>query len=82
MADDLKTGAADEMGDITLRAREEVIEADHLMSVIEEAFAQVRADETGAPGDEYAFGTVVGTILIHMVCPCDHFLPCCAGQSQ
>jgi hypothetical protein len=43
------------MSDILARAGVKIIEADHLMPLCQEGFAQVRSDESGAAGYKYLF---------------------------
>jgi hypothetical protein len=40
--------------DVVLRAREEVVNAQDLVAALEQVTAEVRAEETGAAGDEDA----------------------------
>ena len=49
-----KIGMMQKWSDIFLLARSEVIQAADLVAVFEQEFAQVGADKTGAPGNEYA----------------------------
>ncbi len=55
VAHQLEVGVVEQVGDVVLGAGEEVINADDVMAVGEEAFAQVAAQEAGAAGDEDAF---------------------------
>ncbi len=43
---------AEQMGHVGLLAREEVVDADHVVAVVDELFAEVAAEEAGAAGDE------------------------------
>ena len=52
MAHHLKVGVADPVTDGRFGASEEVVEYGDLMAEEHEAVDQVRADETGATGDE------------------------------
>ena len=45
----------EQMRDVVLLARVEIVDAQHVVAVRHEAFAQVRAEEAGAAGDEHAF---------------------------
>ena len=49
-----KTGPAGEVGDIGARAGLQIVEADNLIAVGEQALAQMRADKAGPTGDEGA----------------------------
>ena len=55
VAHQLEVGVVEQVGDVVLGAGEEVIDADDVMAVGEEAFAEVTAQEAGAAGDEDAF---------------------------
>ena len=54
VADQLKAGMADPLGDVGLAAGEVVVEADHLLAGLHQPIHQVGAHETGATGDEIA----------------------------
>ena len=47
VAQQLEARVADQRYDVVARAGEEVVEAEHLVAVGEQPFAQVRADEAG-----------------------------------
>ncbi len=44
------------MGEVAPIAREEIVEGDDLVTLGEEAIAEMRAKEAGSAGDEAAFG--------------------------
>jgi hypothetical protein len=48
-----EVGVAVKMSYIPLRPREEVIDAEHLMSVPDQAIAQMRAEKARAAGNQY-----------------------------
>ncbi len=56
VADDLEVGMGDEGVEVFAAAGEEVVEAEDLVVFVQEAFAEVGADEAGAAGDEDASG--------------------------
>jgi hypothetical protein len=58
-------GAVEEMGDVPLSAREEIVEADYLVTVADEPVAQVGTDKPGASGDENALRLRIGMVVIH-----------------
>lgn len=60
VADELEVGPADEVGDVGSRAREEVVEADDVVSPFDEERAEVGADEAGAARDDDAIGLDAG----------------------
>lgn len=58
-----RTGEAwmlEQVGDVRLAACEEVVEADDLVAVGDEAVAEVRAEETGPTGDQDTHGVQRG----------------------
>ncbi len=44
---------------LSLGAGEEVVDAEHVVPVVEQPLAQVRAEKAGAAGDQDAFSAVV-----------------------
>ena len=59
VAHELEPWVAVQVVDVALRAGEQVVEADHLVPLIQQAVDQVRPDEPGTAGDEDAFPAVV-----------------------
>ena len=59
MADQLKRRIAEEMRNVALGSGEEVVDADHLVTVADQAIAQMRAEETGAAGYENSLRKVI-----------------------
>ena len=57
MAHQLEARVIKQMQDVVFRAGEEVIQTDDIVAVVQQAFAQVRAEEIGAACHERA-GTV------------------------
>jgi hypothetical protein len=55
MTDQIEIGPRQQVRDVRFLAREEVVEADHIVAERNQAFAQVRTEETRAAGDENAF---------------------------
>ena len=55
MPDQLKVGVVEEVGNIALGAREEIIQRNHLVAFGQQAFAEKGAEEAGASGDKGAF---------------------------
>jgi hypothetical protein len=51
VTDELKAGISNEMLDIGLASSEEVVEADDVMSLLNEAIAEVGTKESGTAGD-------------------------------
>ena len=51
--------------DVALGAGEEVVDAEHLVALLEQAVAEVRAEEAGAAGDE---DSLAGIVVTHS-CP-------------
>jgi hypothetical protein len=60
VSQDLKTLDIEQVLDIRSAAGEEVVEADDVVALCQEPFADVGADETGAAGDEDAQGAPLG----------------------
>ena len=58
-------GAAEEMGDVLLPAREEIVETDYLVAVADESLAKVGTDEPGASGDENTLRLRIGMVGVH-----------------
>ena len=54
--DELKVWLADQVGDVVFRAREKIVEANHVVAAFHQERAQVRPDKAGATGDEDAVG--------------------------
>jgi hypothetical protein len=52
MAEELEVAAAEEVGDVRLLAREEVVDADDVVPGFHEPFAEMAAEKAGAAGDE------------------------------
>ncbi len=52
MVDERKSLIAEQMRDIGHAAGDEVVDTRHRVAIVEQSFAQVRADETGAPGHQ------------------------------
>jgi len=55
VADHLEVRVRVERGEVVARAREEVVDADDVVAPLEQALAQVGAEEPGAAGDQNAF---------------------------
>src|SRR5678816_2553298 len=51
--DQLEALVAQQVLDVAARAGEEVVNADELPTLLEQPFAEVRAEESGATGDQY-----------------------------
>jgi hypothetical protein len=47
----LKTWMAEQVFDVALSTREEIVQAQHLIAFIEEPFAEMRTEKSGAAGD-------------------------------
>jgi hypothetical protein len=56
VADEFEAFVVEEVLDVALAAGEEVVEADDFVAFVEEAFAEVGAEESGAAGDEDTHG--------------------------
>jgi len=56
VAHELERGVRQKMGDVPLLAGEQVVDADHLVTVPQQPVAKVGAEETGAAGHEDAHG--------------------------
>ena len=50
---------AEQVGDVRLLAGEEIIEADHVVPLLHQPLAEVRAEKTGPAGDQNAFEHVL-----------------------
>jgi hypothetical protein len=48
--DKFETRVADQMGDVGALAAEEVIKADNLVAIVQQAFAKMRAEKAGTAG--------------------------------
>lgn len=57
VAHELEVRVIEQMGDVVLGAGEEVVQTDDVMSVVQKALAQMRAEKAGAASDKDA-GTV------------------------
>ena len=55
MPDQLEVRPAQQVGDVRLLAGEEVVEADHVVPLVDQPLAQVRAQKPGPAGDQNAF---------------------------
>ena len=53
MAHQLEALGADEMRDVALGAGEEIVDADDVVAALQQALAQMRAEEPGPAGHEY-----------------------------
>jgi hypothetical protein len=60
VADEFEAVVVEEVLDVAFSAGEEVVEADDFVAFVEEAFAEVGAEEAGSAGDEDAQGGGVG----------------------
>ena len=60
-----KLGRPQQMLDVRLLAGEEIVQADHVVTVIDQSFAEVGAEETGAAGheDSLDFGHFCSTLI-------------------
>jgi hypothetical protein len=56
VADEFEAFVIEEVLDVALAAGEEVVEADDFVAFVEEAFAEVGAEESGAAGNEDTHG--------------------------
>jgi hypothetical protein len=56
VADEFEAVVVEEVLDVAFSAGEEVVEADDFVAFVEEAFAEVGAEEAGSAGDEDAHG--------------------------
>ena len=52
VADELEVRATDEMLDVGFLTREEVVEADHLVALLDQTVAEMGAEKAGTAGDE------------------------------
>jgi hypothetical protein len=55
MAHEFEVGMLEKMRHIGLAAREEIVDAEHVVSVLQEALAKMRAEKTGSAGDQNLF---------------------------
>jgi hypothetical protein len=55
VSDQLEVRFVQQVRDISLLAGEEIIEANHVVTLLDEPLAQVRAEEPGTAGDQNAF---------------------------
>ena len=56
MAHELEVRVPHEMSDIELSAREEIVERDDFVPILEQAFAEMGTEKAGAAGDENTHG--------------------------
>ena len=54
VAHQLEVRVIEQMGNVVLGAGEEVVQADDVVAVVQQAFAEMRAEEAGTTGDEDA----------------------------
>ena len=59
MADELKARVSMEMLQVTLGAGEKIVDAEYLMSLLQQAIDQVGPKEPRAAGNENAFAAVI-----------------------
>ena len=59
MTEELEMRIIEQMNDIVLRAGEEVVKTDDIVTLGEQTLAQMRAEETGTAGDEHTFSECV-----------------------
>ena len=55
VADQFEVLVVKEMLDIAARAGEEIVDADNVRAVRQQALAEMRTEKAGAAGDQYAF---------------------------
>ena len=58
MAHQLETFVVLQVGDVFFRSGKEIINAQHIVAVIQKAFAQVRAKEPGTAGNQNGASTL------------------------
>jgi hypothetical protein len=56
VADEFEAGIANEMLDVGLATGEEVVEADDVVTLLDEAVTEVGTEESGSAGDEDTHG--------------------------
>ncbi len=61
VTDELEPRIVVQMVDVPVGAREQLVDAQHLVALLEQAIAQVRAQEAGAAGDEDSLAGIVVT---------------------
>jgi hypothetical protein len=61
VTDELEPRIVVQMVDVPVGAREQLVDAQHLVALLEQAIAQVRAVEAGAAGDEDPLAGIVVT---------------------
>src|SRR5947209_5069511 len=54
MALEFKAGAVREMRDVAASTRGEVVHTDHLVTIVQQSFTEVGANEAGSARDEYS----------------------------
>ena len=59
VSDEFEVRSAEEMRNISLGTGEQVVEADHIVALIHQPVTEVRADESGSPGDQNSFNVVL-----------------------
>ena len=62
VAHQLEVRVIEQMGDVVLDAGEEIVKADDVVTVVQQALAEMRAEEAGAAGDERARA---GAVIFH-----------------
>ena len=55
----LEMMVVEQVRDVVLGAGEEVVDTEHIVSLAEQLLAQVRAEKTGAAGDQHAFAMII-----------------------
>ena len=55
-----EAGPSEEVLDVRDRSRHEVVDRDHGLAALEQALAQMRAEEAGATGDDDAAAALAG----------------------
>lgn len=48
----LEIGSFEQMDDVRFLAREKIVETDHIMAVVDQSFAEMRAEKTGTASNE------------------------------
>ena len=78
--DQFKVRAVQQVNNVSLLAGKEIVQADHIMAVIDQPFAQVRTKETCAAGNKNAFYherlecVVYCLVLTQLYVPSDRYL--------
>src|SRR5262249_4946109 len=68
VAQELKTGTPNQVIDIPLGTREEIVEAYNVMAGVQQAIAKMGSKKTGAPGDQNRFAFKRAAVCLHSVC--------------